>query len=68
MMLPIVDEVAEEMQDAAVVAKLNVDENIGLAQKYGVMTIPTFIAFKNGEEIVRQVGVIPKLKLIEMVS
>lgn len=68
MMLPVVDEVAEEMGDEAIIAKLNVDENPAIAQKFGVMTIPTFIAFNNGEEIARQIGVVPKLKLIEMVG
>ena len=52
---PIVDEVA--------VAKCNVDDNQDLAMKYGVMSIPTLVVFKNGEEIDRSVGALPKARL-----
>ena len=45
------------------VAKCNVDDNQDLAMKYGVMSIPTLIVFKNGEEIDRSVGALPKARL-----
>ena len=45
---PIIDEIAEERQDI-IVGKINIDEEIELAQKYGVMSIPTIIVFKDGE-------------------
>lgn len=60
---PIVDEVADELSSKLAVAKCNVDDNQDLAMKYGVMSIPTLIVFKNGEEVDRSVGALPKARL-----
>ena len=60
---PIVDELADELSGRLAVAKCNVDDNQDLAMKYGVMSIPTLIVFKNGEEIDRSVGALPKARL-----
>lgn len=60
---PVVDEVADELAGKLAVAKCNVDDNQDLAMKYGVMSIPTLIVFKNGEEIDRSVGALPKARL-----
>lgn len=60
---PIVDEVADELAGKLAVAKCNVDDNQDLAMKFGVMSIPTLVVFKNGEEIDRSVGALPKAKL-----
>ena len=60
MVAPIVEQIAEEYADRAVVGKLNVDENEEIAVRYGVMSIPTLIAFKNGEVAGKLVGVQPK--------
>ena len=60
MVAPVVAQIAEEYADRAVVGKLNVDENEELAVRYGVMSIPTLIAFKNGEVAGKLVGVQPK--------
>lgn len=60
---PIVDEVADELAGKLTVAKCNVDDNQDLAMKYGVMSIPTLVVFKNGEEIDRSVGALPKARL-----
>lgn len=49
MMSPIVDEIAEELKDTVKVGKVNTDENMELAEKYGIMSIPTIMIFKNGE-------------------
>lgn len=59
----IVDEVADELAGKLAVAKCNVDDNQDLAMKYGVMSIPTLVVFKNGEEIDRSVGALPKARL-----
>lgn len=61
---PIVDEVAGELEGKLKVAKCNVDENQDLAMKYGVMSIPTLVLLKGGQEIGRTVGAMPKAKLL----
>ena len=52
MMGPVVEEISNEVSDAKV-CKLNIDEEMEIAQKYGVMSIPTFIVIKNGEVAAR---------------
>jgi thioredoxin 1 len=54
---PILDEVAEEVGEKAQIYKVNVDEDEGLAQKYGIRGIPSMIFFKNGEAAKTLVGV-----------
>lgn len=53
---PVLEELSEEYKDKVVVAKLDVDQNPVNSQKYGVMSIPTTVLFKNGKEVARQVG------------
>ena len=53
---PILEEVSEEHKDKVVIAKVNVDENNQKPGQYGVMSIPTVILFKAGQEIGRQTG------------
>ena len=65
MVSPIVDEIAAERSDITV-GKLNVDESGDLAMKYGVMSIPTLIVFKNGKEAARAVGYRPKEDIIAL--
>ncbi len=65
---PIVEELAEEYKDKIHVAKLNVDDNPQVAGKYGVMSIPTLILFKNGEPIKSTIGAQPKESLKHMVD
>ncbi|MBN2878231.1 MAG: thioredoxin [Clostridia bacterium] len=60
MLTPIVDELSKEFGDDVVIAKVNVDEEIELAQAYGVMSIPTVIIFKDGRIVDNSVGVRPK--------
>lgn len=59
MLGPLIEDLAVKYADKAVVGKVNVDEEQELAIRYGVMSIPTVIFFKNGEEIDRKVGVMP---------
>lgn len=65
MLSPIIDEIAEEMDDI-VVGKVNVDNEGELAQRYGVMSIPTIVVFENGEVKTTSVGVKPKDVIISM--
>lgn len=53
---PVLEELSEAYKDKVVIAKVNVDENQASASKYGVMSIPTTVLFKEGTEIGRQVG------------
>ena len=57
MMAPLVEQLAEELAEEAVIGKLNVDDCEDIAMKYGVMNIPTLILFKNGQETERVIGV-----------
>ena len=56
MAAPIIDGLADEYAGKAVIAKVDVDANRDLAAKYGVMSIPTVMVFKKGEEVAKQVG------------
>ena len=66
MMAPIVEEVAREMEGKAKVGKLNVDDNMEIAARYGVMSIPSLILFENGEVKNKSVGFIPKEAVLEL--
>lgn len=57
---PIVEELANDYADKAVVGKVNVDNNSEISMKYGIRNIPTLLIFKNGEVVDKQVGVAPK--------
>ena len=59
MIAPALDEIAGSMQGKVKVLKLNVDENPQTAAKYGIMSIPTLMIFKNGELASRQTGAAP---------
>lgn len=61
---PIVDEIADDLAGQIKVAKCNVDENQDIAMKYGVMSIPTLVLLKGGQEIARTVGAMPKAELM----
>ena len=67
MVLPVVEEIAEEREDI-LVGKINVDEEPELANQFGVMTIPTLIVFENGQEAVRSVGAKNKNAILNMVD
>lgn len=65
---PIIDEVAKEVGDKAMVAKINIDDNPELAEKYGVMSIPTLILFKDGEVAETMTGMQAKENLVKLLS
>jgi len=68
MLAPVVEQLAEELDGRVTVGKINVDQEQELAVKFGVMSIPTLVLFKDGTEVTRSVGVVPKAKLLEMVE
>ena len=67
MLGPIVEDIAEENTDIKV-CKVNIDENPDLASQYKIMSIPTLIAFKNGEVYKKSVGVQSKSEILDMVK
>ncbi len=68
MIAPIIDQIADEYVGKLKVGKVNVDEQGQLAAEYGVMSIPTLVFFKNGEEVQRVVGVRPKPELDKIIQ
>ena len=68
MLAPMVDDLAAQYEGKAVVGKVNVDEEQELAIRYGVMSIPTVIFFKDGKEIDRKVGVMPPAAFTEVLD
>ncbi|MFO7658931.1 MAG: thioredoxin [Bacteroidales bacterium] len=57
---PIINEIAEQYKDKAIVGKVDVDSNPGISAKYGIRNIPTVLYFKNGVLADKQVGAVPK--------
>ena len=57
---PVVEELADEYEGKAVVAKLNVDENPNVTARFGVRSIPTLLVFKGGQIVDKQIGAVPK--------
>ena len=68
MIAPIVEQIASENEGKITVAKLDVDANGETAMKYGVMSIPTLILFKNGQPVERLVGYMPKERLMNKIK
>jgi thioredoxin 1 len=68
MIAPALEEIAGTMNGKVKIVKLNVDESPVTAQKYGIMSIPTLMLFKNGEPASRQVGAAPKQKLEQWIN
>ena len=62
---PVIEELATENSGSAKVGKVNIDDNQSIAEKYGIMGIPTVIVFKGGQEVQRFSGVKPKSQLQE---
>ncbi len=65
MIAPVLEEIAQEKDGKLTIAKLNVDENQELSSQYSVFSIPTMILFKDGQEVDRLVGAMPKGRLLE---
>lgn len=68
MMGPIVKEMADTYDGKMKIGKLNIDEDMEMAQKYRVMSVPTFIIFKKGEPVETMIGGMPKAELEEKIK
>jgi len=65
---PSLEEIADELQGKVTIAKLNVDENPGVAGTYGIRSIPTLMIFKDGKLATQKVGAAPKGELKKWIS
>ena len=68
MQLPIIEEFSGEMEGKATVGKVNVDEELELAQSFGIQSIPTLILFKDGKAVKKLVGLHSKESLYEEIN
>jgi thioredoxin 1 len=68
MISPVLEEIADEHKGKVTVVKLNVDENPGVAMRYGVMSIPTLALFMGGVEKKRLIGAMPKRNIVTELS
>jgi thioredoxin 1 len=68
MIAPALEEISKSLNGKVKIVKLNVDENPGTAAKFGIMSIPTLMLFKNGELASRQIGAAPKQKLEQWIT
>jgi thioredoxin 2 len=64
MLAPTIDQLSSELAGRVKVAKLNIDENPGIANRFGVRSIPTLLVLKSGKEVDRLVGVQPKQEIV----
>lgn len=65
MVAPVIDELANEYEGKAKICKLDVDNNQGTAQKYGIRSIPTLLIIKNGEVVDSVLGAVPKQQIVD---
>jgi thioredoxin 1 len=68
MIAPALEEISKSLNGKVKIVKLNVDENPGTAAKFGIMSIPTLMLFKNGQLASRQVGAAPRQKLEQWIT
>jgi|SRR5690554_5779769 thioredoxin 1 len=68
MIAPIIDQLAEEFDGKAKIAKVNVDENRELSMRFQVTSIPTLLLFKDGEVVNQLVGARPKAELVKLLQ
>ncbi|MFC0042510.1 thioredoxin [Actinomadura rayongensis] len=64
MIAPVLEEISKEHGDKLEIVKLNTDENVGTAGKYGIMQIPNLLVFKDGEVVKQILGAKPKAALL----
>lgn len=68
MMSPMMEEIAAEQEGRLTVGKVNCDENMALAQQYGITGIPAFLLFKGGEVVEKAMGAMPKEELLATIE
>ncbi len=66
MIAPVIEEIAEEFAGKVKVGKVNVDEEMPLAEEFGISSVPTLMLFKNGQAVDKMVGLRSKAEIAEM--
>lgn len=67
-MAPVLEEIKKEQAGKVEIEEINVDEKPQEAQKFGVMSIPTYIVLKDGQEVGRKIGVTSKQDLLKLIN
>jgi thioredoxin 1 len=67
MLLPVIEEIAEERDDVKI-CKINVDDESELAANFGIMSIPTLMVFENGKMVKKSLGAKPKEDVLELID
>ena len=67
MMTPVLEDVAGELGDRAIIVKINVDENMDLAREYRIMNIPAMYVFKDGNVAEKIIGAVPKEEVLKSI-
>ena len=65
---PVIDELSKEFEGKATIGKVNIEEQGDLAIQFGVRNIPTILFIKNGEVVYKQVGVVPRATLVDLIN
>jgi thioredoxin 1 len=68
MVAPTVEYLAQNYKDKLKVAKMNVDENMNVPAKYGIMSIPALLLFKGGEVVETIIGALPQDKIVDAIA
>ncbi|MBQ3213862.1 MAG: thioredoxin [Clostridia bacterium] len=68
MLAPVLEQVADEVKEKAVIGKLDIDESLDIAKEFNVMSVPTMILFKDGKEVDRIVGLRQKAQILEAIN
>jgi thioredoxin 1 len=68
MIAPALEELSSELGEKVTIAKINIDENPGVPQKYGVRGVPTLMIFSQGQVAATKVGALPKSKIKEWIE
>ncbi|KKQ78948.1 MAG: Thioredoxin [Candidatus Daviesbacteria bacterium GW2011_GWF2_38_6] len=67
-MEPVIEEIEKELSGKVEIEKINVDEKPAKASEFGVMSIPTYIILKDGQEVARRIGVTSKAELLKLLQ
>ncbi len=68
LMNPIIEELEKEFEGKVEFEKINVDEKPEVSEKYGVMSIPTYVIEKDGKEVGRRIGFTPKPEMVKLIG